>query len=72
MRTALLEKVVSAAKSHRIPMQVKHMRKYRSGAYYVCPRCKITMEREFMAYCNRCGQCLIRKKYKMKVMEDCR
>ena len=27
-------------------------------AYYVCPRCKVTMEREFMHYCDRCGQCL--------------
>ena len=24
--------------------------------YYVCPRCKTTMEREFMAFCDRCGQ----------------
>ena len=24
----------------------------------VCPRCKTTMEREYMAYCDRCGQCL--------------
>lgn len=25
-------------------------------AYYVCPRCNITLEREFMSYCDRCGQ----------------
>ena len=24
--------------------------------YYVCPRCKITMDREFMSFCDRCGQ----------------
>lgn len=24
--------------------------------YYVCPRCKITMDREFMYFCDRCGQ----------------
>jgi len=24
--------------------------------YYLCPRCRITMEREFMAFCDRCGQ----------------
>ena len=33
-----------------------------SSAYYgeieypVCPRCKHTMEREYMAFCDRCGQ----------------
>lgn len=25
-------------------------------AFPVCPRCKISMEREFMSYCDRCGQ----------------
>ena len=24
----------------------------------VCPRCETTMEREYMAYCDCCGQCL--------------
>ena len=24
--------------------------------YYVCPRCKTTLEREFMSFCDRCGQ----------------
>ena len=32
--------------------------------YYVCPRCHITMEREFMAFCDRCGQHLGWKNYK--------
>ena len=25
-------------------------------AYYVCPQCELTMEREFMFFCDRCGQ----------------
>lgn len=33
-------------------------------AYYVCPRCKITMEREFMLFCDRCGQRLDWRSYK--------
>lgn len=33
-------------------------------AYYVCPRCYITLEREFMAYCDRCGQHLGWKGYR--------
>ncbi len=32
--------------------------------YYVCPRCHITLEREFMSFCDRCGQHLDGKNYK--------
>ena len=56
MNTALLEKAVTTAESYRISMEVTHLRKYRTTAYYICPRCKITIEREFMVYCDRCGQ----------------
>ena len=24
--------------------------------FYVCPSCHVTLDREFMAYCDRCGQ----------------
>ena len=46
--------------SYRIPMQVTKIMirptsKGESG-YYVCPRCGLTIEREFMSYCDRCGQ----------------
>ena len=58
MSTALLKKTSAAAESYRLPMPVMQLRKYRTAVYYICPRCKITMEREFMAYCDRCGQCL--------------
>lgn len=30
-------------------------RSYVTG-FYVCSRCKITLEREYMSYCDRCGQ----------------
>lgn len=32
--------------------------------YYVCPRCKITMDREFMSFCDRCGQKLNWENYR--------
>ena len=57
MSTALLEKG-SVAESYRISMAVTKLRKYQTTTYYICPRCNTTMEREFMAYCDRCGQCL--------------
>ena len=68
MSTALLEKASAAAESYRIPMQVTHLRKYRTTAYYICPKCNITMEREFMAYCDRCGQRLSWKNYRKAVI----
>lgn len=64
MSTALLEKASGAAERYRTPMQVTKLRKYRTTAYYICPRCSITMEREFMAYCDRCEQCLDWKNYR--------
>ena len=55
--------------SFRLGMQVTEVMVIPSGlygetGYYVCPRCSITMEREFMAYCDRCGQRLDWKHYK--------
>lgn len=46
------------AESYRRPMSVTHLRQFRTTSYYFCPRCWKTMEREYMAYCDRCGQCL--------------
>ena len=40
------------------------MRLYSTTSYYICPRCNVTMEREFIAYCDRCGQCLNWKNYR--------
>ena len=27
-----------------------------SGSFPRCPRCRLTMEREYMSFCDRCGQ----------------
>ena len=45
--------------SFRIPLTVSEYRQFndREG-YWVCPRCDITLDREYQAYCDRCGQCL--------------
>ena len=68
MNTALLEKTVPTAESYRMPMRVTHLRKYRTAAYYICPRCSITMEREFMAYRDHCGQYLSWKNHRKAVV----
>lgn len=46
--------------AYRVPMKVTELMvfryAFRETGYYVCPRCRITMERELLAYCDRCGQ----------------
>ena len=44
--------------SHRDPMGITEYVYYRTThhEYVRCPRCKTTLEREYVAYCDRCGQ----------------
>lgn len=50
------------ALTYRRPKPVRDLIVYtatlHSDSYYVCPRCRISIDREFTAYCDRCGQCL--------------
>ena len=45
---------------YRRPMAVAEIRAFSlchgAPAYPVCPRCEKTMEREYIAFCSRCGQ----------------
>lgn len=45
---------------YRLPMAVNEICVFShcsdGPAYPVCPRCAATMEREYMAFCSRCGQ----------------
>ena len=69
MKTAVKRKGNSAgtesfeeALQYRTPMRVREIMVFPDmrgrPAFAVCPRCGITMEREYMSYCDRCGQCL--------------
>lgn len=46
--------------SFRQPMMVLQVRRFQKQGmavvYPVCPRCNITMEREYQLFCDRCGQ----------------
>ena len=48
--------------TYRVPMKVEEVVVFHCGSkndmYYRCPRCQSLMEREFMAYCSCCGQCI--------------
>ena len=68
MSTAPYKKPTATAEDYRTPMQVAHLHRYRDTDYCICPRCNTTMEREFMHYCDRCGQCLCWKDYKKVVI----
>ena len=42
---------------YRIPLPVRKVVVYCSGdSYPVCPRCDCTIDREYMNFCDRCGQ----------------
>ena len=42
---------------YRTPLQVCELLLSRDGIYYpICPRCKCSIDREYMSYCDRCGQ----------------
>ncbi len=61
--TVFLVKTIYEISSFRRPMQVReyilHCDTFGfESAYYLCPRCDVTMERDYQAYCDRCGQCL--------------
>ena len=54
--------------TYRTPMMVDEAIIYRKAfgydIYYCCPRCQNTLERDFVAYCDRCGQCLDWSEYR--------
>lgn len=61
--------------AYRQPMPVTRRMVFplEEKAYYVCPRCNVTLEREFVSYCDRCGQYLNWSGYKAAaVVESCR
>lgn len=49
---------------YRKAMKVKEVTIFKNGDFFpICPHCKMTIEREYQAYCDRCGQKLKWKKY---------
>lgn len=47
------------ALTYRQPLKVMQMLLLENGdCFPMCPRCSITLDREYMSYCDRCGQCL--------------
>ena len=57
-----LASIAALRKAYRLytPRAVTELRvfhtAYGTTGYYVCPSCGITLEREFVNFCDRCGQ----------------
>jgi len=41
---------------YRLKAHISEVMMLSDGGYYICPRCKVTLERDFQDYCDRCGQ----------------
>ena len=52
---------------YRTPMMVTEFREHAEASglarYYLCPRCGIPLDREFVSFCDRCGQMMSWDKY---------
>ena len=50
--------------TYRVPRQVTEVIWFNGdGIYPICPRCDCSIEREYMNFCDRCGQRLGWDKY---------
>lgn len=61
----VLLKLLRFFSDYRKALLVKELMVFSDGTcYYICPRCRITLDREFVSYCDRCGQHLGWREYK--------
>lgn len=61
--SVLLIRCILCFAKYRVPYSVNEYILYRNSfgkesVYYLCPRCDITLERDYQAFCDRCGQLL--------------
>ena len=48
---------IFTAMTYRVPFAVTEVFVFANGhSYPVCPRCNRSMDREYMRFCDRCGQ----------------
>lgn len=60
----LLWNLLKQFASYRSGMRIKEAMILGDGyVYYCCPRCEVTLDREFVSFCDRCGQKLDWAKY---------
>lgn len=55
--TRLHDSAFFSAVSYRIPLPVSDILLFPDkNSYPICPRCDSTLDREYMHFCDRCGQ----------------
>jgi len=60
----IMKDKIKQALSYRKARRIKEIFVCRNGdSFPVCPKCKSTLERDYQAFCDRCGQKLKWKKY---------
>ena len=42
--------------TYRLPLPVTKVMALTNTTYPICPRCNLSLEREYMSFCDRCGQ----------------
>ena len=42
--------------TYRVPLPVTKVIAFTNTTYPLCPRCDLSLEREYMSFCDRCGQ----------------
>ena len=42
--------------AYRVPLAVTKVIALTNTTFPVCPRCNLSLEREYMSFCDRCGQ----------------
>ena len=68
-KRSLKERIAEDAVTYRTPMEITRILQYPSGdTYPICPRCEIPVEREYMLFCDRCGQKLNWSKLKNAIV----
>lgn len=40
----------------RVREQMVFINSGKENGYYICPRCRCTLDREYVSFCDRCGQ----------------
>ena len=64
MQRSMTAAILLSAFQFRIPKSVTQTRVYaRRYCYPVCPSCGSSLDREYMAFCDRCGQWLAWEEY---------
>ena len=52
----LLVHLFMDAITYRVPLPVTKVIALTNTTYPLCPRCNLSLEREYMSFCDRCGQ----------------